>query len=34
LLKLTPLAMRRGPNIKIQKTGADVIANSKVLALR
>jgi hypothetical protein len=22
--KLTPLAMRRGPNIKIQKTGAEV----------
>jgi hypothetical protein len=30
--KLTPLAMRGGPNIKIQKTGAEVSANYKVSA--
>ncbi len=31
-MKLTPLAMRKEPNLKIQKTGAKVTANSKVSA--
>jgi hypothetical protein len=30
--KLTPLAMRRGPNIKIQKTGANGVAYANAMA--
>lgn len=30
--KFTPLAMQRGPNIKIQKTGANAVAYAKAMA--
>ncbi len=29
--KLTPLAIRRGPNIKIQKAGANVVVYAKAM---